>query len=292
MIFRTKTLIIALLIGGAFAHPAGEQVCGDLAGYPNQTVFSLAQLEGCLADGVNLALRDDEGQSALHRAATYVGDPAVITALVEAGFDVNGRDAHGYTPLHLATGPYAFHPDVVSALITLGADVNAQSTYGRTPLHGLGLYENAAEMAGLLIAAGARVDLPDAYGGTVLHRPPLGDGAAAFVATLLAAGADPQARDKDGRTPLHRVVQSSPPAVIELLLQAGADVNAQDKYARTPLIVAAKHTRNVQVVEVLLAAGADPGIMDRHGLYAADYAVKNRALKAHPIMEALLARSP
>lgn len=82
----------------------------------------------------------------LHCAAEC-GHPETVKLLIEKGADVNGRNAWGFTPLHLSViGPRDIPPDkghlqVTQLLMEHGADVNARDEYGRNVLK---LAEDAA----------------------------------------------------------------------------------------------------------------------------------------------------
>ena len=56
-------------------------------------------------------------------AAAARGDAKQVTALIAAGARPDVRDAHGRTPLHVAT--YGRHADAMRALVAAGADPNA-----------------------------------------------------------------------------------------------------------------------------------------------------------------------
>lgn len=101
----------------------------------------------------------------LHEAAAQNGNPAVVTALIEVGADVNMIGEAGMTPLCLATITNE-NPAILEALVRGGADVNEIYPWGGTPLH------SAAS------------------------------GNPAVFPRLLELGADPTARDKQGRTPV------------------------------------------------------------------------------------------
>lgn len=73
---------------------------------------------------INPNIQDYSGQTAMHMAATqFYGN--VITALVNAGGDVNATDKLGVRPLHIAA--VLGHIPVASKLIKKGADILAQS---------------------------------------------------------------------------------------------------------------------------------------------------------------------
>ncbi len=193
--------------------------------------------------------------SLLHFVSGHARDPAVITALVEAGADVNARDVWGFTPLHSAAENAT--PAAVQALVQASADVNAplrsfgrglDSRGGRTPLH--------------IAASNPNPEV---------------------VAALIEAGADVGARAGTWTgTPLHLAARNPNPAVAALLLDAGANVHARelartyspygltvssvDETTRrlggiTPLHGAAWLNPNPEVLALLLEAGADPGAL-------------------------------
>jgi ankyrin repeat protein len=70
------------------------------------------------------------GQALLH--ATEAGDVVHMEALLAQGADINARNAHGWTPLHIAAA--GGDAAVVTLLLQHGADVHAQSHIGTTPL--------------------------------------------------------------------------------------------------------------------------------------------------------------
>src|SRR5215831_14268530 len=91
------------------------------------------------------------------------GDLKALRAQLDAGVDVNVRDANGNTPLLLAA-VYA-GPECVELLLKKGADVNAANKAGATPL-----IRAATDYAKtrLLVAAGANVRVRTAFGNTPL----------------------------------------------------------------------------------------------------------------------------
>ena len=56
----------------------------------------------CAFAGYDVSLTDSRGQTALHHAAS-VDNVVVLCALMDAGADVDAKDATDCTPLHMAT---------------------------------------------------------------------------------------------------------------------------------------------------------------------------------------------
>ncbi|MDR1874510.1 MAG: ankyrin repeat domain-containing protein [Synergistaceae bacterium] len=172
-------------------------------------------------------------------AEAPVFDHGVISALIEAGADVNARSQYYPLPLFLAL---SLDPQVVKMLLAAGADVNAR--YGlETPLIFAGILAS-----GFFPKAETRL-----------------------VRMLVDAGADVNVQNASGWTPLMIWVQKNPEAV-KILLDAGADVNAKDGHAdMTPLLSAASVGGNPDsavILKMLLAAGADVNARTNDGASA------------------------
>ena len=220
----------------------------------------------------NRILRSRHPTTPLHVAAAVARDPAVITALVQAGADVDARDNGDYTPLQGAAASGT--PGVVRALLEAGAKVDARPRRfqlgwsrgsGGTSLHAAAGNPDA-EVAAALIEAGADPNARGVRGETPLHNAARNRNPA-VAELLLEAGADVNARTFRGISPLHRAASWNPnPDVLAVLLEAGADVHARGWYSTatdppgrlTPLHSAANWTRNPEIVTMLVAAGADP----------------------------------
>jgi ankyrin repeat protein len=101
-----------------------------------------------ISDGALVNSRGD-GFNSLSKAAV-TSSLEIVTLLIEAGADVNFKNADGSFPLlfALVTGNLR----IVKLLIEAGADVNAKDKDGRTPLS---LTDNS-EIIKILKAAGAR----------------------------------------------------------------------------------------------------------------------------------------
>ena len=88
--------------------------------------------------------------------ATEAGDVVQMQALLAKGAEVNARNAHGWTPLHVAAA--GGDPAVVALLLQYGADVHAQSHIGTTPLDNATTRGGRKAVIDLLLAHGARTN--------------------------------------------------------------------------------------------------------------------------------------
>lgn len=177
-----------------------------------------------------------------YRAALVSGEPARLSAMIEADKRRLPTDENGVTVLHRALHVYsAQRLEMVRLLIAAGSDVNAVTHEGATPLHWAGRFGFDAAVP-LLLKAGARVDARDEDGATPLFFANVESAKA-----LIAAGADAMARDREGNVPLHRNANPE-------LLAPG--VNVRNTAGLTPLHYAAL-AGNLDAVTWLLGQGAD-----------------------------------
>jgi len=80
----------------------------------------------------------------------------VISALLEAGADINARDRNGWSALMWAAQGNQ-NPEVISALLEAGADINASSISGWTALMWAAKFNQNSNVIIALLSAGADV---------------------------------------------------------------------------------------------------------------------------------------
>lgn len=199
--------------------------------------------------------------------------------MLEAGADLDARDARGQTPLHAALA--IDDPTKVRTLLRLGADPAARDGAGnpfdpvaceRWGTRTFFAFATADVVAGCIEAGkDVRAVFNDFDRVPLIHRVAWTSDPA-VVSVLLRAGADVHVRDGHGRigfTALHRAAANGTPGVVRALLEAGADPDAvargrvfcsiircEGGQSWTPLHSAAGNL-DPGVMEALLEAGAD-----------------------------------
>jgi hypothetical protein len=174
------------------------------------------------------AVERDEGEDPPLHAAAFSGDTDALRELLDAGADIERRNAEGETALHAAARDES---EALRLLLERGADVRARSAKGDTPLH-VAAGWGATECVVALLDSGSQADARDAEGATPLHAA---EGADGVIAALLVAGADVHARNARGETPLHRAAVGEDPAGVRRLIAAGADPEARDAEGLRPV---------------------------------------------------------
>ena len=212
--------------------------------------------------------------TALHFAAAFGSGPRTITALIDAGCDVNSRDAKGETPLLSAV---AYNPAprlVVPALLNAGADVEATRGNNLTVLHVaiIRLPRLLAKLFNDQVNSWARAEgglrsllgvYNDANVRDCVDMPPLSYAAwlPHLVTILLKAGANPEAPTERGLTAMHFAAVAAEATnvsdILRSLLRSCNDVNVRDDFGMTPLHYAAAVATTEARLHALLAAGAD-----------------------------------
>ena len=168
---------------------------------------NLAQVQQLLAQG-GRPDATDTGITPLMSAARR-GDLAIMTALIDAGADVNRHDAwlNGWTPMLHAL--HKQHPKAVALLLEHGADPNQTGGSGEAPLMFAAL-DNDTDTMRLLLAHGAQPNARSRSGETALD-----------IAVAGGAFADPTDRSWMG---------GCYPKAVKLLLDADPSVKMRDGF--------------------------------------------------------------
>src|SRR6266850_1399743 len=130
----------------------------------------LAVAEFLLANGADIEIKNQSGQTPLHLAA-QAGRKGMTELLLGKGARPNVSDKEGNTPLHWASRNG--FKTVAEALLSHNADVNARDKNDATPLHLAAAY-GFKSIAELLLAKGADPNLAGyAFNNANLYGTPL-----------------------------------------------------------------------------------------------------------------------
>jgi len=166
--------------------------------------------------------RDEVGKTPL-LLATELNRVEAARALIEAGADVNAKDAKQDSPYLLAGA--SGHMEILKLTLSHGADLKSTNRYGGTAL--IPAAERGhVEVVRTLIAAGVKVDHVNNLGWTaLLEAIILSDGGKKhqdILAQLIQAGADVNLADKKGVSPLEHARERGYKEMVQQLQNAGA----------------------------------------------------------------------
>lgn len=184
----------------------------------------------------------------IHEAAK-TGNVPLVERLLKQGVDVNLRDEQGNSALHHAVAEAQI--EVVNALLRgVNVDVNVRNNKGETPLHLAGSRGRPKTVA-LLIEKGARIDELDEVERTALCWAVV-EGRPETIQVLLDKGADingvSNEYDHIAAVPLVCAVEGGKRSIVALLLERGAQPNG---LALLPVIVRA----DLDMLKFLLEKG-------------------------------------
>jgi ankyrin repeat protein len=227
------------------------------------------------------AAQDAAGATPLHHAAAF-GNITMMKALITAKAPINAKNRRGSTPLH-----WAIHDEAkVRLLIEAGADINARQADGRTIVYQAASAGNANAVLKLLLEKGANPNTPTANGNAPLANA-AARGDVEAMRLLLAMKADPHHKSGTGANALMSAAASRNSEAVKLLLDLGADPNVATKKNETALHNAAT-AGDTESVRLLLAKGANANIPDDRGYTPLMYAAASESMNA-TVVKLLLA---
>ena len=215
---------------------------------------SLDSVKVLVQAGADLGVTDTNGDTCL-TTASGGGHTETVRYLVGLGVDVNqeGRQ-HGETALQEAI--YYNHANMVQVLIDAGADIEKKDALGRSPLlSGCTSDVDANDAVKVLVRAGADVGARDRDGMTCLMIASAGGFTTIVKSLLCMAEVGVDLVDAEHWTALHHAVAAAHADVVQVLTYAGADVEAKSELICSPLMMACR-AGEVHIVRMLLEAGA------------------------------------
>jgi len=159
------------------------------------------------------------GVTPLHLAADLRRGIEMIELFLDYGADAKALDDFGCSALH-----YASEPLVITSLIRAGSEVNGKSLMGFTPLHCLILTDCSDECIELLLKANADPNIKEVEGLTPLHfaaKFNLTQSNANIFRILLNHGADLNARTNESQTAFDLAVDFENSLIVEMIQEMG-----------------------------------------------------------------------
>ena len=238
----------------------------------------------------------------LHLAAGFNDDPEVVSALLEAGADIEAFAStigRRFTPL-LFGSSFNTEPKVVEVLLEWGANINANDGSRRTsaqlaalfnpnpevvlllldwgpvsesvePLYhpvALAGYNSNPDVIQALVESGAAGENEQELLDSALRFASGSHGSPETLKRVLDLGADISQKGRQGANLLHNAARYAHPGIVAVLLEQGMDIEAKDDLDRTPLFWALDYAGLYDpsaMVEFLLEQGADIEARDDKG---------------------------
>ncbi|PAA57035.1 hypothetical protein BOX15_Mlig022548g1, partial [Macrostomum lignano] len=212
-------------------------------------------IELLVKSNADVNMRNQHLQTGLHLIATQTSEKyrATCRALLQNDCNPNLLDTDGLAPLHRASA------QIAAEMVQFpSVNVNLKSESGDTALTSAVKDRREAVVGALLKSESLRLEDTDQIGMTPLMiAAELGASGVGLAALLLAAGSSASKTDKQGMTALHHAAYTGCLSMTQLLLgQGNASINSTDSYGRSPLYLATSRG-HVELVNYFLSKGAD-----------------------------------
>ena len=224
------TLLVACLAGVLASAPVRAQLAPSAAEIARYSGLHAAVQQGDLAAVERLAttraaleVRDAHGRTPLH-VATFAQQREVIRALAKAGAGLGALDNDRYDAVTIAS--VADDEETLRVLLAVGASAKlVTSRYDGTALIAAAHLGHDGVVRQLILAGAPLDHVNNLHWTALIESIVLGNGGARHVATLRAlveAGASTGLADREGRTPLMLAEGRGYKEMIEILRKAGA----------------------------------------------------------------------
>ncbi|KAF5294366.1 hypothetical protein FQR65_LT10819 [Abscondita terminalis] len=221
--------------------------------------------------------RDRHGRTELYYAVLHQRNTNAIE-LISHQVDVNLRDCHGDTALHVAADA-----EITSLLISAGADLNHQNRRGETPLHAA-IERRNVDAALVLVDKGADVNLTDVSGTNAFHLScKYLD--VDFLKRILPIVSNINAQNLRQQSALHLLtdVNVENDAMLRLLIRNGVDVNLQDEFGYTALHLMCELENDLLASTLFVEDGVRLDLKNDHGDTPFDVVLANPAFTWNPL---------
>jgi serine/threonine-protein phosphatase 6 regulatory ankyrin repeat subunit B len=221
IILFTFPLIITDIAYSAISDNEFLNLCAD-------STFEI--INKAIQEGANILAKNNLQQTTLMMAAEWNQDLSVVSALLDAGVDINATDFYGQTALMYAIIRPKTNLDIVSLLLENNADVKVRSKTGGTAMTLAGGFCNDPRVFELLINAGAEINIRENNGNNTLMRASFRNTNTEIILSILQRGIDINAVNDNGVTALMFAAGANDsPEILLLLLELGADMTRKDK---------------------------------------------------------------
>jgi ankyrin repeat protein len=213
-----------------------------------------------LENGVDVDSRNCHGSTALH-VAVQEKDEGLAALLLQSNCPVDSKDFHDFSPLSVAV---CMNLESMAKLL-LERGANANDLVRTTSILELAIVRRKEAMVRLLLEFRADVNIGcernKPVAAACLHKN------TRIMQLLIDNGADINYKDKKGMTPLMRVIKEPNYPMMRHLLARGAAINDRDRDGNTAFHILfdnSMHTKE-NIIEYLLDEGADVNIENNSG---------------------------